>query len=103
MSDNHGQPRDEVAGDPLHDERLLRVLLVELRQAGGRPLGIGLQDAGKPRHRQCREVGDVPPGERHRQRLAAERSLAVVDGGENLHESAEPPEPSDFDPGNLQK
>ncbi len=71
--------RTRSCGDPLGDHRLLGMLRRQLRQAGGRPVGVRPQDARPAASAAAREMlGDVEPGERHRQRLAAQ-PLAVAE------------------------
>ena len=65
-------------GDPLGDDRLLRMRRGHLRQRGGAAVGVGREDCGQPLQRQPRHLGDVEAGEFHGERFAAQ-ALAVAE------------------------
>jgi hypothetical protein len=76
--------RQQILGDPLGDQRLLRVLARQLRRPRRRPVRGGPQDARNALQRQPGELSDVEPREGDGQGLATQ-PLALAESALPAH------------------
>jgi hypothetical protein len=71
--EQHVEPRDEVGGDALRRDRLLGCAAASRATSSPPPAAGGAEQLRDAREREARELGDVEPGEGHRERSRRSR------------------------------